>query len=225
MKVFRSCRTHGFSLVELLAVLAIFGVLAAVSVRSLPPVGQSGHINTGVVRVMNALAQARSEAIARNTGVQLRVVSRAPRDEAAAGRVFSLWARKKDGTADYEQLTPWDRLPDVVALIPDAPWFDALKSGQATLQGENPFASPVSLPGIGYRGESVDVHVLEFGPNGGIRLPKPSQTYSYLLLAGTVPGAAGEFSSRSQEVWNTKNWRQIRISNLTGQMRVNVPQL
>jgi prepilin-type N-terminal cleavage/methylation domain-containing protein len=213
-----------FSLVELLVVISIFGVLAAVSVGSFSASGKAGDINVGVARVMSALMQARSEAIARNTGVQFRVVTRAPDDQAAAGRVFSLWARKKDGSQEYEPISRWERLPDGISLIGDTAWFDTVKSGDRSMEGENPLEAGGELSGVGYRGGQVSVRVVEFSPGGGIRLPKPSQAYIYLLLAGTSGSSGENLDSRADDVLQTSNWRQIRISNLTGQIRVNTPR-
>ncbi len=214
------CRA--FSLIELLAVIAVISTLAAVSVTSLSSFNRSGTLNVGVVRVMNVLMQARTEAIARNTGVQVRIVVSDPADSSAAGRVFSIWSRKKDGTVEYEQITAWERLPDSVSVLEDAAWF----TPGANQEGTKPFVgnNGNAISGVPYRGRTVDTMAIEFSPTGGVRLPKPSETYLYFLLAPTIPSSAGStLAARTAEVKETQNWRQIRISNLTGQMRVNSP--
>lgn len=216
-----------FSLTELLAVVSIVLTLGALSVSALAGSRKGASMNIGVIRVINALNQARSEAISRNTGVQLRLVSRDGTDAASAGRSFSLWARKKGAMSEYEQITPWERLPDSVSVQEDAAWFPA--AGNDNLKGDNVFgggATPANLlAGVPYYRRTVDTLVVEFSPSGGVRLPRPGQAYSYILLAPTVPEPAGsgDLSARALEVRQFADWRQIRICNLTGQMKINSP--
>lgn len=227
-------RQQAFSLVEMLTVLAIMGVLAAAFSSSLTTSGRfAQQLDTGVMLLSSALVQARSEAISRNTPVQLRVVTNDPQDATAAGRLFSLWVGGRDangslifdadGKPVYELLVPWERLPAATSVIGFADWME-----ETALPGPNVFDAGAELGNdlntVQYMNRSVDVMVVEFSPSGGLRLPRVSGAYSCILMATAIDGAgASDLESRASDVKNNKNWRQISIANLTGQMHVVAP--
>ena len=63
--------TRGFSLVELLIALAIFGLLTMIAMPEFTKVMANMQIRTGAEALLNGLQTARSEAVKRNGSVQL----------------------------------------------------------------------------------------------------------------------------------------------------------
>lgn len=211
--------------------MTIMGILAALSLTAFSGAG-GAPLDTGVVRVMNSLTLARSEAIARNTPVQLRIVVE-DSDASTAGRVFSLFERRTDGSGTYKQLTGWERLPDTVSLLQNDTGL-VPTTGKPT--GTNLLAdlSPSNtnfFDDMPFQNRQVDALAIEFTPTGAVRMPASSTaSHSVIYLASTVPsspslpsGGAVTLGARTAEVKNKNNWRQIRVSNFTGQVRVNAP--
>ena len=69
-KVFAYQKKRGFSLVELIIVIAIFAVLSAFAIPSYTQMVQNNRIKTAVESVQNGLQVARAEAVKRNAPVQ-----------------------------------------------------------------------------------------------------------------------------------------------------------
>lgn len=215
--------------------MTIMGILAALSLTAFSGAG-GAPLDTGVVRVMNSLTLARSEAIARNTPVQLRIVVE-DSDASTAGRVFSLFERRTDGSGTYKQLTGWERLPDTVSLLQNEIDPNLVPMpGKPFPAGTNILADLSSsssnfVGAVPFQGREVDTLMIEFSPTGAVRVPTAStSSHSVIFLASTVPsspslpsGGAVTLGARTAEVKNKNNWRQIRVSNFTGQVRVNAP--
>lgn len=232
MKIPPRFRASGFTLVELLIVMAIMGILAALSLTAFSAGG--APLDTGVARVMNTLTVARSEAIARNTAIQLRIIVNDSGDATTAGRVFSLFERSKDGTGAFKQLTPWDRLPDTISMLQND---TGLVIPTALPAGTNILGEPSSgnstnnfVGGVPFQKRQVNTLVVEFSPTGALSKPTPAQANSFIFLASTVPSSPSPaidgtvtLGARTNEVKNKNNWRQIRLSNLTGQQRMSAP--
>jgi prepilin-type N-terminal cleavage/methylation domain-containing protein len=233
-----SSRRLGFSLTELLVVMAIISLMAGLVTRTFTASGNSSaSLNTASVAMANTFDQARSEAIARNLPVQVRIVTKDANQPMNAGRIFSLWAPQRDanglvvydanGNQVYERISAWQQLPQGVSVIGGgATWFDAaavnrtgLNAFDSASAAQNVVADPMT-----YQGRAVaEAMAVEFKPDGGLRSPQSdNNSYHYLLLA-RVNGQNPDVAARASEVVgeNLKTWRQVRISKLTGQSRVN----
>jgi prepilin-type N-terminal cleavage/methylation domain-containing protein len=127
---------RAFSLTELLIVIAIIGILAAVGLPALRGFGESTAIDAAVRQVQDDLAFARLRAINERTRVFMifvppdlhRPVYGPPlRTNLTPLRLngYALYATRtvgeQPGAATYRMLTPWRTLPEGVYFPPD--WF------------------------------------------------------------------------------------------------------
>ena len=94
---FRSTTVHGFSLIELLVVVAIVALLAGGTVTMFTSIGQARGVADAASQVASLLEQARSEAVSRNTYVWLSLMpqTNSGSSDLRVGLVFS-----KDGTTN-----------------------------------------------------------------------------------------------------------------------------
>jgi prepilin-type N-terminal cleavage/methylation domain-containing protein len=210
---------QGFSLVEISIVIAIISILTTVTMYTFSRSGaNASQLETGTVQLSNLLNLARTEAITRNVGVQFRlIIDGEDIDEQVIGRTYSLWTCPKNG-GDYAQLTKWQQLPANIFIQEDDSWFDSTKESNTDLSGNNPFDARIRkiFNDVQFQGHRVTALVFEFSPTGGIRQPQPDSAYSTILLAANQPG--------NTDATNINNWRQIRVSNLTGHAIINAPQ-
>lgn len=72
---YRRCAESGFTLPELLIVLAVAGILAAIAVPSFQSLTQSQQVKNASFELFSSLSLARSEAIKRNGNVTLTGVA------------------------------------------------------------------------------------------------------------------------------------------------------
>jgi len=210
-----SVRRQAFSLIELLAVMAVISLLMVATIPAFNSMGPAYRLGTASEAIMTVLDTARMEAINANTTVQLRIITGSAAPVEAQYRAYSLWKRNKtDGT--YAQTTKWEILPVGVTFesLDDPslsyPLSDPRYAGthvlNSTLNNKNTSA---------YLGQSVGTTYVECYPDGSVRLPALAGSSAYLLmkLATATTNAAG----------TPANWRQVRINALTGQLRLNTP--
>jgi uncharacterized protein (TIGR02596 family) len=108
----------GFSLVELLVVIAVIAVLAVVATPAMRSVGAAQSITMGGNLLGDQIALARQLAAARNRNVEVRIVELSDAGEKAY-RGVQLWIESADGSS----LTPAGRLeilPTATAVAADA---------------------------------------------------------------------------------------------------------
>lgn len=215
---------RAFTLIELLTVVAIMSVLSSVAVIYMASGSRHEYVSVSASGLANALVQARSEAIARNTLVQLRVVTVDSGDSSTAGRAYSLWAKPSASTGqlEYQQITNWTRLNQSVSIL------DGGVTGLPGGSDRNVFSTDISgnrLTSVPFEGRTVEAAFVEFSPMGGIRAPSPASSHSYILLApvqGQNGSALGDRATGLKP--GESNWRKVRIANLTGQIQVQVPE-
>lgn len=192
-------RGRAFSLVELLIVIAIIGLLAAIGLPALRGLGESTGIDAATRQVLDDLAFARQQAINQRSEVfMIFIPPDLHRYQPEAQRRFltnftaqrlttyALYARRtvgdQPGQATPRMLTPWRSLPDGVFFSPE--WFvgqlvrtnPALWQFTAQLPRTNLFNVPVYYPPVRSNVvvPSVNLPYIRFTPRGQLLAPGPA---------------------------------------------------
>jgi len=222
----RFSRPQGFALIELLSVIGIILLLAALTMPAITSMGSANRLNSGTRLVSNLMTMARSEAINSRAPVQLRIVT----DKWTAGaenydahfRKMSLWKYDRDANT-YVQASKWETLPVGVVIQPGPDpsatyTFPANDSPGMYFLTSQP---DPSLQGITMNNATVNAASFEFSPNGSLQTGSTPVSRMYLLLVeGFIPeGQTTPVNTRAGQ----KNWAQVRVSPLTGRVSVVRP--
>jgi prepilin-type N-terminal cleavage/methylation domain-containing protein len=99
---------QGFSLLELLAVMAIMAMVVAVSTPAVNALKGTGDFDQAAYQVASALEQARAYALANNTYVYMGLTERDGADPQTSGqgRLVLMLMASKDGTRGYDLNSP-----------------------------------------------------------------------------------------------------------------------
>lgn len=207
---------HGFTLLELLMVVAIIGMLLSLGMVSVRGISGSSNIATSGARVAGLLESAREEAILKRQPVAMVLLTSG--DDARKTFVALEYVSATDtSAAAWKQASRWEPLPSGVVVEKPSP------TGNTNLA--NAFSSDTSatvdpaLPTLKYRGASYSpasqYDYLIFMPDGS--LYQASKGCSLSLVEGVWNGSA------IQRVGNAANSLQIVINDATGRVKVVRP--
>ena len=221
---------QGFSLIELLMVLAIMAILISVAMLSLRGINSSGNFNLSLNQISGVLEQARSYAVAQDTYVWVALYEN---DQTSTGLkdVYVAAFASNDGTDPFNwtgsvtfptpgtvggttlsqvtHMTHCSGLHLQTTSMPNAPSSPSLPANLPVFQCTAPSSSgPVTLSGT-----SAVYWVIQFTPTGAARVgPNPIQS----IWFGVQP-------SLSQTAVDTKNIASLEVSGLTGLTTINRP--
>jgi prepilin-type N-terminal cleavage/methylation domain-containing protein len=108
----------GFSLIELLTVIAIMGVLAGMGLTMGPGLLKSSAMSGGLSQVASALSLARSEAIRSRKPTCFVIAPVSPLDEKSYV-AYSILQRDSLVGTNYTYVRRWEKLPQSVLFKPD----------------------------------------------------------------------------------------------------------
>lgn len=173
---------RGFSLIELLAVMAVIAVMTALLAPSISGFSSTAGRRGAVNSLMNAFEQARAAAL--ESGCNVYVLMR--RNKTMGGQdAFIVFRQRSDDMADsvntaYIQISPWKKLPSGILFYP--------ASGSLTSTGD--FGSlPSDLKTTGVIPGSVptdEIFGIGFNGRGQVIFPSVSASGLSLFLAEAI---------------------------------------
>jgi len=153
-------RRGAFSLIELLAVIALLGLLIALTVPALETVLENGRLAQATTQVVSALSLAAGKASAENRPVTVRLI-RAPGEPVRRLQLVSI---RHNGSV--QALDRVVRLPETVALASHPELSSLLDLPEADAGSGDP---PVPGLGTGYL-----YRQFQFRPDGRLALAAPN---------------------------------------------------
>lgn len=199
---------RGFSLLELLIVIAIIVILAALTIPAMNSMGRSSSLNGAVQSVTGTLDLARQTAITQNRPVEVRLY-KLPEDGQPAGAP-SDYRGMQIFVVDYEStnaVSRASRFPTPVVITTDTTTSSLMDDARFPEQAADP-AVPVPPAGSNYRYRSF-----RFKPDGGTDLPLDGNWFFTLVLK-TDPIKANNLPA---------NFATIQIEPMTGRPKVMRP--
>ncbi|HSP43816.1 MAG TPA: type II secretion system protein [Luteolibacter sp.] len=185
---------RAFTLVEMLAVIAVIGILLVAGVRLLGDTGAQAR-RAASDTVTGLIEQARTAAITTRSHVILAIAE--PGDLPAGDNRCRLGLFKVDEWPD-------DTSGEVPAVLMNR--WRVLENGIVLASGDEgePLPNPLDAPelriryGTGGNVRTVEVHALAFNPRGGLRFPEGSTPVQLRIAEGAyrngtaVPARRGE---------------------------------
>jgi len=201
----RALWRSGFSLVELLTVIAIASVLAVFGAKALSQGGASGKISTGGNQIVDLINQARQNSMSK--GVLTAVVMAKTVDATDANYRSFVLVEKGASDAAWKPLTRWTSLPTGVAA-------DPIKS--ASFISQKPVFSPEpnNLPPLnGVMPTGGDCAYQVFLPGGNVSTNGVSSSVERPTLHLVEQVRGGE----------ANNYYKIVVNLLTGTTTIERP--
>jgi prepilin-type N-terminal cleavage/methylation domain-containing protein len=209
--------SRGYSLIELLAVMAILSALAGLTVGSLSPV-KANALTAGGNQITDLLASARQNSISRHAFTAV-VVKSADDARYSAYCLFEL-TRNDDGNfATWKMLAPWRLLPEGIR-------FDDSESPTNFLtiaNSRNGIASKDLPNSIPFHGKPVDLasksdfRAQIFQPDGTLAGEK---LLRLRLVEAAEDSGTGIIYTGQKTAGNPANYYDIVILRETGQAKV-----
>lgn len=216
-------RQTAFSLVELLAVMAIIVALSAVSVPAIQSVKGGSTVNKAVADLSSTLELARTHAMANRTYVRVLLAETPASGNQLLPQLVALPIYSANGSAsgDMTQASEWPALSKPLVLD-DLKVFDTMQgsspvntASDVTPMGSNVLGTimdPVSRQ-VGGRGPLKFTGVIQFSPTGEARVSfdEPAR---HIKIAVDQPMAGNTVEGRK------KNPFILRLSGMNGSIRV-----
>lgn len=224
-------RRGAFSLIELLSVMAIASLLAAVVVPAMNGLKAGGGLTRAAADMSSVLEQARAYAMAHNTYVFVGLtevdasVPNGGAQQAGTGRVVVAVAGSRDGTRTFDStnlvaLSKVRRF-DNVHLADAVPNEDRsarpavaaeYQLGNAAFCGTDSLSWPFSggVPATGF------TRVIRFDPRGAVSTLPESRSLPQWIEIGLVP-------ARGNTVTVGANYAALLVDGVTGSVRIFRP--
>lgn len=210
-------RRRAYSLIELLAVMAILSALAGLTVGSLSPV-RANALTTGGNQLADVLTLARQNSLAHHAFTA--VVIKSSGDARYSSFCLFELTRNDDGTfAAWKMTAPWRSLPEGVRFDPDPLTGPAANFVNMSTPPSIPSALPATVQ---FRGQTInlpaDVAYQVFAPDGTLTKRDPVRLR---LVHGTDDSGTGIMYTGPKNAGGAPaNYYDIVILAETGQVKV-----
>lgn len=216
-------RRRGFTLVELLTVIAIMAIMTGAAVSAVHAIKDAGGVSKAASDITGTLDQARSYAMANNT---YAFVGLAERDGlnpelSGKGQVVVMVAGSKNGTRDFgaggsnlQELSKIQRLENLklADTVPNSGELARPIVAEEYRLGNEAFAAQESFAARGYQFTKI----IQFDPRGTASVPTSTPIIPQWIEIGLVParGAAPDGS---------ENCAALVLDGVTGSTKIYRP--
>jgi prepilin-type N-terminal cleavage/methylation domain-containing protein len=210
----------GFSLIEILVVMAIMTILAFIAMPSLVGVNSSGQLSAAGNLVVDLANQARQNSITQNAMTALVMVNGSTTHPEWNNRLFVLMelapASSSGTPPSWTPVSKWEMLPPGVVVDPS---FSSFMSQSPTLA--------TSLPSLSYLGTSIpssDCAYQVFLSTGGLLSPSAAVNAPPILrlVTGAMNGTVATYRG-AQTAGSPDNYYNVTINPYTGMLKVTRP--
>jgi prepilin-type N-terminal cleavage/methylation domain-containing protein len=176
-------RPTGFTLYEIMAVIAIMSVLASLMVSSIKSLAGVGHLNRAVEMVSQSAALAHQIALSEGKSVALVLSAADALTDGNQAVLILKGTPDSSGTPQWEAATPWKTLP------PDVKTAVLNRDNVSTFYTEESIKAPLTGAGnlsLKFKGSEISKYsYIVFRPDGTVDAPKsgPSLTLKRLNTA------------------------------------------
>jgi prepilin-type N-terminal cleavage/methylation domain-containing protein len=213
------CRlSFGFSLIEMLTVLAIISVLSAVTVPMIGSLVGSGSMDKVVSDLGNQIELARSYAMANQTYVRMGFAYNTGSPQSLVSAFFS----PTDGTLQSGNMadsTAWSTISRI-SYFPNVEISDQLNAQSPDTNDDARLTDSLvtTVPGQTLQGTQIsfEQNFLQFAPSGEITLAAPSTVNGSTSWAST-PFRYLSIGLRSRQI--AANEAIVRVSGYTGSVQ------
>jgi prepilin-type N-terminal cleavage/methylation domain-containing protein len=208
--------SSGFSLVELLSVIAIIAIMMTLVAPVISGFGGAGARKGAVATVMGTLEQARVAAL--ESGRDVVVVFARPNFPERDALI--VLRKKDDGSGEYEALTRWIRLPKGILIhepnrgeniITAASGFSA--DEQNNIRKETPGDDP------------SDLAFVKFNSSGAVAFPQGNPNQLKVVISEGIRGAGGNEALISQKKQDAGGFEIISLSRFTGRVQLDISSI
>lgn len=208
--------SSGFSLLEMLTVIVIISILAAVSAPSLMQISNSAARKGAVNVLLNAFEQARVAALTSGTNTYVGFADENFPNSAMRYRAFIIFrnAQTDDpaSAGNYIPLTKWEPLPQKISIKTEP---NSLVEG---------YQLPLTDNSIPYYGNGATLPCLVFNSTGAIQQPADSDKLQLFIYEGFFANGQDNFT-RNAQTSSGALFERITFSRFTGRAQLDITTL
>ena len=209
-------RPNGFTMIELMTVLALLMCLSTFTVISLRGTGGAAALTVGGNRIVGLVSQARQNSMTRNVMTALVLVTGQASPSQGDYRAAALLEyNAAEASPAWKQISQWEILPAGVVIDADSTFLSGntnVSPAQAPL--------PTTLPAK-FRGAAIANYAARvFLPNGGLYNPATSSKIQ--LVEGAVNGNSVTLT-HCVTGGSAADFYNIAIVGITGRSKIERP--